>query len=367
MSNSTPNLKFPLLTTERYLTATEKAKKLVRARVKKPRLSDFSGEDAISYPRWLIRLVLIALAIVMAGSFWFSAGKQIAVVSLIIDQLPGQYNRLSELWSTVGIGSTLLVSELGSVLFLVSAGVFRESSGRVVAIILRVFAAGCASLAIMCNIAIAAIDTPSSVAAVSWFTSVLIPSIVLGLGVILEQVVLSTLRTRTRARVEYEIALRDYRTAINDPTQHSEYGEILTPVVYDELMRHQRDREVIVMVVTAYGFSIDMPDVQARIVHAEIDAHTSRNALTISNNPFLKRFETPETLLSSPQTPVLSAPVSETSETLSPAVQKAVDWLKQHPEMEGIPVREVARVSGISAPTLTRAKQSMKQKGNNNG
>lgn len=359
--NSNTSIKFPVLTTERYEAAVEKAKKLVQDRLRKPELSDFSGDEMSSYPRWLIIVLLALLVVVMTGSFIFSAGKQVAVVSLLIDELPSQYHRLSDIWSGIAIGSTLLVSELGSVLFLVSAGVFSETSGRVAGIVLRLFAVGCASLAIMCNIAVAAIDTPANVAAVGWFVSFLIPSIVLGLGVILEQVVLSSLKARLDQRAQYELALRDYRAAIGDPAKHIDYGSILTPLVFEEMIRRQRERETITVFVTSYGFSIDMPDVQARLVHAEIDSHTSRNALTITENPFVSdRFRNNETLMPGAQTGVIDAGVSAKVETLPPAVEKAVAWLREHPETETMKVRQVAALAGMSPATIQLARQVLK-------
>lgn len=360
MNQQNSTIKFPLLSTERYEGVVERAKDIIKGKLRKPELSDFSGDETSAHPRWLIIVLLSLLVIVMTCAFIFSAGKQVAVVSLLIDELPGQYHRLSEVWAGFAIASTLLVSELGSVLFLVSAGVFGE--GRrlsLVSILLRTFALGCATLALLCNIAVAAIDTPANVAAVSWFTSILIPFIVLGLGLILEQVVLSSLKARTRQKLDYELALKQYRDAVADPALHSAYGHLLTSLVFEEMVKRQREREMLIVFVTDHGFTIDMPDVQARLVHAEIDSHTGRNALTITENPFVvsSRFETVSQLTTPEQKAALPAPVSE---TLPPAVQKAVKWLKEHPQPEGTSVRKIAELSGMSVPTIQRAKQVSK-------
>lgn len=49
------------------------------------------------------------------------------------------------------------------------------------------------------------------------------------------------------------------------------------------------------------------------------------------------------------------------SERVSPAVQKAVDWLRANPESNSLSIREVASRSGLSKTAIERAKRSLSQ------
>ena len=367
-SNQT-NLKFPILSADRYGAVEEKARQRVRERIRKPEFSMFAEGSISSRPKWLIYSIMTLLFIVMAGAFVFSAGKQVAVISMLIDELPGQYQRLSTTWATLAVGSTLLVSEFGSVLFMVSAGVFGGEKVNFwrfavspYAMLFGVFAIACASLALICNVAVAAIDTPASVSAVSWFTSVLIPSIVLGIGVILERIILGDIERRDAQRINYGVALKQYQLAIADPTSDPDYGLVLTPLVFEEIMRLKRDRDIVIAAMESHGFSIDDPRVVAQIVKIEVRHHKVLNALEVVDDLFVvsdvpKR---PETLIDAPQTGRLPAGVSETKETLPPAVQKAVQWLKEHPETASQPVRAVAAQAGMSTASIQRAREVLK-------
>lgn len=79
---------------------------------------------------------------------------------------------------------------------------------------------------------------------------------------------------------------------------------------------------------------------------------------------YFGKLDVADLLMPPPQRAALYPGVSERIETPEavppPAVQKAVDWMKEHPESSGMSVRQIAAQSGMSVPTIQRAKQVMK-------
>lgn len=47
------------------------------------------------------------------------------------------------------------------------------------------------------------------------------------------------------------------------------------------------------------------------------------------------------------------------SERLSPAVQKAVEWLQANPDRQGLPVREIADLIGVSHTIVVKARKRL--------
>lgn len=285
-------LQFPLLTTERYQDAQETAKRLIRERAEEPAWKTFEHRGGQVYPRWFTGVILVALIGVMIFSFTISAGKQIASASMLFDPLPDKFNHLSTLWSSTSIAFMLLLSEFGSVLFLVAAGTLAHDAARwrgvnVVALMFRLFAALCAGYAVVSNVSVTLLDPVPSVGVLQWLTSIGIPITVLGLGTLLERMVVESLKARGKQKVEFEIALRDYQALLADPTKHESWGQIITSTVFEEMIRLKRNREAIDIALAQYG---DTPRTKAAIVAAEMKAHEAHDALSVevSSNPFLE-------------------------------------------------------------------------------
>jgi hypothetical protein len=298
-------LSFPILSAERYTDATNRAKALIRERAEEPAWDTFARKATQVYPRWFTTFVLAALIGVMVFSFTVSAGKQIASTSMLFDALPGKFNHLSTLWSNTSIAFMLLLSELGAVLFLISAGTIAHDAPKwrgvnLVAWMFRGFAGLCAAYAVVGNVSVTLLDPVPAVSVLQWLESVGIPVTVLGLGTLMERMVVDALAQRGKNKAEYEVAQADYQALLKDPTRHSAWGEVLTNILYEEMTRLKRHRELIEGALEEIG--ADNPQVKAYLVAAEIQAHANHNALNVeaSANPFLSA--------GSPQTlPLLSA------------------------------------------------------------
>jgi hypothetical protein len=51
--------------------------------------------------------------------------------------------------------------------------------------------------------------------------------------------------------------------------------------------------------------------------------------------------------------------ISETFQKLTPTEAKAVSWLKQHPDMDGLSANEASKLAGVSPATMSRARRKM--------
>lgn len=290
------SVRFPLLTTERYLNAQQAAKDAVKKRIQEPKPDQFSNDATSRYSKGFIRAVWTGLIVTLLASFWISAGKQIAAAGLVFDPLPGEYTHLSGFWSSVSIWATLLLSEVGAILFLVSAGTIAHSApmttigGKQVnatQLVLRTFAFACAGYAILSNVTITMLHPLEGMAgAVQWFLSIVIPLVVLGLGVLVERIVIEGMRAKAERDRRYVEAMMDYRAVIAHPENHEYYPAVLLDAIYDEIRRYKKERDRVPIEI----WELIESDQQYKVwfVQAEYTEHQKSNQLIGDGaNPFL--------------------------------------------------------------------------------
>ena len=288
-------IRFPLLTTERYLNAVESARDTIRRRVQAPTPEQFKGVSVSAYPAWFSRSIIGALALVMLASFFISSGKQVAAFGLVYDDLPGRFSHLSPLWSGLSIVFMLLMSEAGAVLFLVAAGTIGEIappvrvwrwSVNLTKLIFRLFALLCAGYAVASNISITVLNPAASVGFVQWLSAIGIPLTVLGLSMLLERIVIDALHAANEQKARLAKAQLDYETVVNEPQKHEYYNRALFDALYGEMVRYKADRErlgdVLAMVESDQGAKkwLVASEYQAHAQMAEFD-------LTGGIQPFL--------------------------------------------------------------------------------
>lgn len=253
-------LRFPILTTERYLACLERAKQSIRERVQPPEFQSFKAATVSEYPRWFFGAILVALILVLLFSFTISAGKQAAAAGMLFDHLPAKFTRLSELWATLSVAFMLLLSEIGAVLFLVGAGTLAHTAPAVTlrgqqfnltAWVFRLFAFLCAGYAILANVTITALDPEPRAAVLQWAISIGVPSIVLGLGIMLERLLTDTLKSRSERKTRYERALLAYQSVQADPTSHTSWFAVLADQMWTEMVRFKKDKTLLEPLVEA--------------------------------------------------------------------------------------------------------------------
>jgi len=292
------DIRFPILTTERYLDAVERAKKSIRERIEPPKIEHFKVDHGSAYPQWFTVSVIVALTLVLLFSFVISAGKQVAAMGLVLDDLPVNHNRLSGLWVNVSIIFMLLMSEIGAVLFLVAAGTLAERVQKSAFFrwtinwpqqVFRLFAMLCAGYALISNVTITLINPVNSVAAVlQWFMSIGIPLTVLGLGIMLERIVIDSLKSNAEQTARFNLAMADYRAVIDDPTRHEYYKQALADNIFQEMNRYKPDR---LKLLTAFPDIETNQEVKLWLVTSEYRAHKRMEQfdMEVAVSPFLEQ------------------------------------------------------------------------------
>jgi hypothetical protein len=286
---TTIDLRFPLLTESAYLAAIQKAETTIRDRVQAPTMDRYTKVSVQAYPRWFMGGIIAALLAVLTFSFVISAGKQAAAMGLLVDHLPGKFSHLSDLWAGTSIVAMLLLSELGAVLFLVAGGTLAHTAkvsqiGRwqvnVTRWIFTAFAVSCAGYAILSNVTIAALDPVPSAAVLEWAISIGVPLIVLGLGVMLERMVIDLLKASAAQKIAYNVAVSEYEAVIADPTKHTSWAAVLSDSLWAALnLRHKEP-------IAAY--TERDPKYKRWIIQSEYASHQQTAALELeSENPFL--------------------------------------------------------------------------------
>jgi hypothetical protein len=302
------NIRFPLLTTERYLNAVEAAKDQIRKRIEPPKMEDLRAESVSAYPAWFTRGIIVALLLVLLFSFVISAGKQAAAMGLVMDHLPSRFNHLSSGWADLSIIFMLLMSEVGAVLFLVASGTLaakvhatplyrrtkKDGTVRVyelniTQLIFRLFAVLCAAYAILSNVTITVLDPLAGIAGfLQWMVSVGIPLTVLGLGIMLERIVIDSLRSDTEMQMQHAVKMREYQNAVSDPTQHEYFKRALFDALYQEIIRYKAERDKLGSFMTVVETE---QDAKKWLVLQEYSAHKSMAEFDIESggtvNPFL--------------------------------------------------------------------------------
>jgi hypothetical protein len=87
-----PAVRFPILSTDRYLNAEKAAKEAINKRIEEPKLDQFKATTSTHYPTWFTGSVMFALVCVLFFSFWVSSGKQAAASGLVFDHLPNKFS-----------------------------------------------------------------------------------------------------------------------------------------------------------------------------------------------------------------------------------------------------------------------------------
>ena len=104
------SLRFPVLSTERYLTAVNKTADQIRKQLQPPAINSYTSQIVSPFPRWFTVGVAVALAAVMLFSFVISAGKQAASPWSSVPQasakpVPGQHGKLNVNFQFAGEGA----------------------------------------------------------------------------------------------------------------------------------------------------------------------------------------------------------------------------------------------------------------------
>jgi len=279
MNNSTIE-SIPHLNGNRWEKTIIKAKQQVINALTKPRLDDYTKESMNSIPTGLYRGIIVLLAIVAIAAFWTSAGKQISATAMLLDPVVKTSEHLSQFWADVSVIGMLAIGELGTILFSAVCSVLAEDKFKV--IVFRVASIGCAMFAVLANVTITMrYDEGSTVYA--WFVTLAPPLIVIAVGLVIENLLLRSVKARSEAQRAYDIALRDYDYYRARPDLHPSFNQRWYSAIYDELCYYKPMKFAIEELVR------ENEQYKAVLVKREIDSHQYWAALEIemTNRPTL--------------------------------------------------------------------------------
>jgi hypothetical protein len=298
-NQQSPLESIPHLSSTRWDRTIIKAKDQVRNSLMKPVLDDYVKESMNSIPTGLYRAIIGALVVVAIAAFIVSAGKQIVATSTLLEPVVKTSDHLSQAWSDVSVIGLLAIGEIGTILFSAVCSVFSEDRSKV--IIFRVSSIGCAMFAILANVTIT-MRYGEGDTLYGWFLTLAPPVIVISVGLVIENLLLRSVKARAEAQRTYDIAMRDYDYYREKPEQHATYKRRWYLSIYEELTYRREDRLLIETLVR------QDERIKAVIVKREIEAHEFWEAMEVELTARPTQPPSAGDMLSSSQSPLLSSP-----------------------------------------------------------
>ncbi|GEM_PF-6863012 len=345
----------PHLSAERWQQARQRAIETVRASVPEPDPAHYVSKQGISaFPAWFMRSLIALLVIVAGAAFWMSAGKQVMAAGMLVDPLSTS-ERLTPFWGDVAIVLSLAFGELGAILFQVAAAVFE---GRGKRLTFRLFAVLCAALAVIANVSITATHEIAPIAVFQWFMTLIPPIAVLGIGMLIEGLVMASLKARAEQRAAYQAAMDEYHRAQANPDKHPDFGRTWAKAIYDELCRYKRDRDLILPLVEqdrAVMLQLVQREYADHMAWETFDPTAGKSAVS-AGNPESASYQ-----LSSgnPESAgKLESGLSSTNGKQVSKLDRIVAYLTQNPDDYRLPNRALAeKIGDVSHVLVGQAKQ----------
>lgn len=273
----------PHLSSTRYERAISKAKQQVVNSLSEPVRKHYDKEVGGVMSHGVQRLMIIGLCIVAFAAFWISAGKQISATTMLFDPIAQNSEHLSWVWVDLSIVFGLALGEIGTIIFSVACSMFSEHRGKV--IVFRVFSVLCAALAILANITITALHDNSGYVLWAWFLTLIPPLTVIGVGLLIESLVMRNMKAQQEAQREYDVDHREYEYYCKKPETHSTYMRRWLLSLYEEICYGKEAKALVEAIVDGDE------RVKAVIVKREIEAHEYWEAMEVelTGRPTLPR------------------------------------------------------------------------------
>ena len=257
--------KLPVLTRSEWESVKSTADAEVIGKLRLPDTDDpkYKVRAFSKYPQWLIVVISAILLLVAVAAFWISAGKQIAATALILDPLGNSYNHLSGTWSNIGDLFALAFGEGATILFMLASSVLsgdpmtmnisekRSLTFKPAVVIFRLFAIVGASLAIVANISITSMHDTAGQPVYAWMFALVPPITVLAIGLLVENLVMGTLKARADVVALLDAETNHYYACKEKPALHKEWFSIICRLIWDELIRRKKRSDAILPVVEA--------------------------------------------------------------------------------------------------------------------
>lgn len=232
-----------------------------------PKLDDFLNSVVPEYPEWVTKRLTILLFLVAIGALVVSAGKQFETADMVLSRVTDATIRVSQFWQSTSLIVLLGVGELGSLLFSLAAGIFGAES-KANKVVFRSFQILSAIIAIGGNIASTALHTIPEIWLYQWFLTLFLPTLVLGLGLFLEHLLLSGLQHRAKATLAYNIAVEKFKTFNDTIHTTGEYLDALARYVLNKLQEIQANQ-----LKKTFSYSVQFPEFRRMCLAHEWNTH----------------------------------------------------------------------------------------------
>lgn len=343
------------LTNIQWEKALAKAKEVIGNRqISEPNRADFFQRES-DYPPLLVNTVLVLLALVAAAAFFISAGKQVVAFDVISDPLHVRYSgRISQSYIDVIVIAALLLSEAGVILFGLASNIFTADRSR--QRILRAFQVACMVIALSANISVTAQNLAADMPVFDWLVTFLAPIIVIGVGLVIEQLAHRWIIQRVRAVSDYNTALMDYKQVSAHPEKHPEWGAVWGAEILDALIRASASNRLLIEELIA----ID-PTCRREIVTREWARHQwsfdpeqlSKSPQVAAQLPVSGQPQLPPST-SGQQLPPVGAGLPNLPPRPKVKLEKTIAALNDHPEWASLNNSEVAEQIGDVSKELVR-------------
>lgn len=212
---------------DQWTTAFTNAKEEIRNMLVRPVEEMFKINRREEYPRWLIVLIMVVLSLIGTFALLISAGKQLASFDMVYSEVTQYTNRVGTGWVDIALLASLLLGELGALAFSFAAAMFQRAAPTT-RWMFRIFQAACMFLALGGNV-LMTLQHPLEGwgLAFQWMLSLLLPSLVIGIGMFLEEMYKQSRERQQKADEDYENALDEYKEFQEHPEKHPSFPDVI--------------------------------------------------------------------------------------------------------------------------------------------
>lgn len=332
------------LNSKRWANARATAEGIIITRhIRQPKGSDFIASGSADAPIVTL-MVMLALIVVALGAFYLSAAKEIVAVEAILTGMVNQSGRLGMSYVAPAILAVFALSEIGVLLFGVAAD---GDHPKPVRVILRGFQVACVVVALGANISVTLAYPAPSMQAFDWLITIIAPVAVIGVGLILEQQIISLARRRREAMTAYKAAMAAYDAQVADPQAHKDWRQVWGDCIVDEILKASKYNTE-----TLPGLIDEDPSIKTRLFRREVARHSTDYSLIAVESEISGNFQKKSEISEHEKQPLTQA--------------EATKILDDNPELVDLKDVELADKFGGSTSTWWRVKRRYSTPSNGN-
>lgn len=208
--------------------------------IPEPTRQDFAQATISRYPKEMVWMAAVSMALLAGFAFIVSAGKELVVADRVLSSLSRDFGVVLW-WQHLAMVALLLVGEIGALCFALASSMF--SRKRFIQVIFRVASICCASVALIGNATLAGLDPHPMEGVFEFAVTFLPPLIVLVVGLVGEQMLLEYLEDRLSIDEAYQAARYERIVRLKSPLKEPTYRNALVAIWAVEMVGIQPTAE----------------------------------------------------------------------------------------------------------------------------